>query len=54
LEMDGLKLPFRLQANLKNVYLWLKKNRPKAADKVLIAQAERVCWNNNMNGFTCS
>jgi hypothetical protein len=39
-----MKLPFRLPANVKNVYLWLKKNKPKAADKLLLARAERICW----------
>lgn len=44
LEMDGMKLPFRLPANVQNVYLWLKKQKPKSSDKLLLAQAERICW----------
>jgi hypothetical protein len=43
-EMDGMKLPFRLPAKVKECYTWLRKQRPKSSDKILLAQAERVVW----------
>lgn len=43
-EMQGMKLPFRLPVKIDRAYLWLKKQRPKGNDKTLLAQAERMVW----------
>jgi hypothetical protein len=44
IEMNGMRLPFRLPAKVNECFLWLKKKKPNSKDQVLIAQAERICW----------
>lgn len=41
---NGMKLPFRLPAKVKEIYIWLKKKYPNKQDKTLLDQAERICW----------
>jgi len=43
-EMNNMKLPFRLPAKVQECYLWLKKKKAKTSDKTLLDQAERVVW----------
>ncbi len=43
-EMNGMKLPFRLPGKVDAGYVWLKKKYPKSADKRLLEQAERMIW----------
>lgn len=43
-EMDGMKLPFRLPAKVDEGYKWFKKQRPKATEKTLREQSERMVW----------
>jgi hypothetical protein len=45
-EMDGMKLPFRLPAKVQECYMWLKKQKPnsKTKDQTFLEQAERVVW----------
>ena len=43
-EMDGMKLPFRLPAKVDNIFRWLKKKRPNSQEKTLKEQAVRVSW----------
>ena len=44
IEANGMKLPFRLPAKVKEIYIWLKKKYPQRKDATLLEQAERVCW----------
>ena len=44
IEMDGMKLPFRLPAKPENVYRWLKRKKPNSSEKVLREQALRIGW----------
>jgi hypothetical protein len=43
-EMDGMKLPFRLPAKVKECYVWLRKKKPNSQDKTILEQAERIVW----------
>lgn len=42
--MDGMILPFRLPARVDKCCSWLRKKKPKAPIKTVMAQAERICW----------
>jgi hypothetical protein len=44
IEMEGMKLPFRLPANADKIFAWLKKKKPQAQVKNLKEQAERIAW----------
>jgi hypothetical protein len=44
LEMDGMKLPFRLPGRKDKVFKWLKSKKPKSNDKLLKEQAARIAW----------
>ncbi len=44
IEIDGMKLPFRLPANVDRVVKWLRKQKPNAADKTIAEQSERIAW----------
>lgn len=44
IEMQGMKLPFRLPAKVKEIFVWLKKKYPARKDMGLLQQAERICW----------
>lgn len=44
LEVDGMKLPFKLPANTEKVFKWLKKKKPTGNEKNLREQAERIGW----------
>jgi hypothetical protein len=43
-DMNGMKLPFRLPAKLPNVYKWLRKKKPNSAEKTVREQAYRIAW----------
>lgn len=43
-EVEGMKLPFKVPANIGNVAKWLRKQKPNAADKTIQEQAERIAW----------
>jgi len=42
--VENMRLPFRLPAKVKEVYIWLKKKFPQRKDATLLEQAERVVW----------
>jgi len=44
IEMDGMKLPFRLPAKPDNVFKWLRKKKPNSATKTLKEQSFRIAW----------
>lgn len=44
LTIEGNKVAFRLPAKVQEVFVWLKKQRPKSPDKSLLEQARRVTW----------
>jgi hypothetical protein len=44
LDVDGMKLPFKLPANSEKVFKWLAKKKPQANMKNLREQAERIAW----------
>lgn len=44
IEVDGMRMPFKLPANAKNVANWLRKKKPNATDKNINEQAERIAW----------
>lgn len=44
MEMDGMKLPFRLPAKVQEGYTWLKKRRPNSKDQTVLDQSERMVW----------
>ncbi len=44
LEMQGMKLPFKMPAKVKNCFVWLKKKKPNSKDALLLQQAERIAW----------
>jgi hypothetical protein len=43
-EIDGYKLPFRLDAKVTNVATWLRNKKPKSTSKTINEQAERIAW----------
>lgn len=43
-DVEGQRLPFKLPAQVKECYIWLKKMKPKATEKSLLDQAERITW----------
>jgi hypothetical protein len=43
-EIDGYKLPFRLDAKVSNVATWLHRKKPKSTSKTIHEQAERIAW----------
>ena len=43
-EIDGNKLPFRIDPKVKNVANWLRKKKPNTTAKTLHEQAERIAW----------
>lgn len=44
MEIDNMKLPFRIPGKVKNGYMWLRKKYPRASDKILLERAERMVW----------
>jgi hypothetical protein len=44
IEMDGMKLPFRLPGKADKVYQWLRKKKPNSKDQTLKEQAARIAW----------
>lgn len=44
MEMNGMKMPFKLPPKVKNCYVWLKKKKPTLKDSSLLEQAERIAW----------
>ncbi len=44
IEVDGVRMPFKLPANVPNVAKWLRKQRPQSSDKTIWEQAERIAW----------
>lgn len=44
IECKGMKLPFRLPAKVKEIYVWLRQKYPQRKDTTLLELAERVCW----------
>lgn len=43
-EIDGYKLPFRLDAKVTNVAAWLRRKKPSSTAKTIHEQAERIAW----------
>jgi hypothetical protein len=43
-EVEGMKLPFRLPANVQKVATWLKKQKPQTTPKTIAEQANRIAW----------
>lgn len=43
-EVEGMKLPFRLPANVQKVAAWLKKQKPQTTAKTIAEQANRIAW----------
>lgn len=44
IEIEGMKLPFKLPAKIHNVIKWLKGQRPKSSEKAIAEQAMRIAW----------
>lgn len=44
IEVDNMKLPFKLPANIEAVKNWLKKQKPNSAEKTIAEQANRIAW----------
>lgn len=44
LDMDGMKLPFRLPAKPERVFKWLKRQKPNATEKTISEQSIRIAW----------
>lgn len=44
IEVDGIRTPIKLPANVKGVALWLRKQKPSSSDKVICEQANRIAW----------
>ena len=44
IEVDSLRLPFKVPANVDKVAKWLRNQKPNATDKTIIEQAERIAW----------
>jgi hypothetical protein len=42
--IDGTPFAFKLPANVKACYLWLKEKNPKRKEETNWAQAERIAW----------
>lgn len=43
-DIQGMKLPFKLPANILNVMKWLRKRKPNSSDKIISEQAEKIAW----------
>lgn len=43
-EIDKMKLPFKLPANVDKVVRWLRKQKPNSALKTITEQANRIAW----------
>ena len=43
-EMDGFKLPFRIDPKVLNVANWLRRKKPNSSAKTIHEQAERIAW----------
>lgn len=43
-EIEGMKMPFRLSANIHNVKKWMRSKKPTITDKTLAEQSERIAW----------
>ena len=44
IEIDGYKLPFRIDAKVINVAAWLRRKKPNSTTKTIHEQAERIAW----------
>lgn len=44
IEVEGMRLPFRLPANVHKVAAWLKKQKPNTNQKTIAEQANRIAW----------
>ena len=44
IDVDGMRMPFKLPANVQQVAAWLKKKKPAMKDKTRLDQAERIAW----------
>lgn len=43
-EINGSKLPFRIDGKVKNIVTWLRKKKPNSTIKTITEQAERIAW----------
>jgi lysyl-tRNA synthetase class I len=43
-QIDGMKMPFKLPANVSKVAKWLKKKKPNSTEKTIAEQAEKIAW----------
>ena len=44
IEVDGMKMPFRLPAETDKAFRWLRKKKPQTSEKTLREQSERIAW----------
>lgn len=44
IDVDGMKLPFKLPANVEKVSKWLRKKKPNSQLKTVVEQSERIAW----------
>ena len=43
-DVEGMKMPFKLPANVAKVAKWLKKKKPNSSEKTIAEQAEKIAW----------
>lgn len=43
-EVEGMKLPFKLPANIDKIIKWLKKKKPNSQPKTIAEQSEKIAW----------
>lgn len=44
IDIEGMKLPFKLPGNVRKIMKWLRKQRPQASDKTITEQSLRIAW----------
>ena len=44
IEVDGVKMPFKLPANVHKVAIWLRKQKRNSTDKWVSEQSNRIAW----------
>lgn len=44
IEVDGMRLPFKLPTKVEQTAKWLRKQKPNSTDKTILEQSERIAW----------
>lgn len=44
IEVEGIRTPIKLPANVGGVARWLRKQKPSSSDKIVCEQAYRIAW----------